>query len=51
MLTVAQSVAQLADQPQILPAHLAEALQYRPRIAPIIDLLEPENGSDTTREA
>jgi magnesium chelatase family protein len=41
MLAIAQSVAQLADQSAIHPAHLAEALQYRPRTAPIADLLEP----------
>ena len=42
MLSVAQSVAQLADQSAIQPAHLAEALHYRPRITPLVELLEPD---------
>jgi hypothetical protein len=41
MLALAQSVAQLADQPHIHPAHLAEAIQYRPRIPRMVELLEP----------
>jgi hypothetical protein len=50
ILAVAQSVAQLADQTAIQPAHLAEALHYRSRIAPLADLLEPERPADLTTE-
>jgi magnesium chelatase family protein len=50
MLSVARSIAQLADQSEIQPVHLAEALQYRPRIAPIVGLLEPERPADLTTE-
>jgi magnesium chelatase family protein len=42
LLSVAQSIAQLAGQTAIQPAHLAEALQYRPRFVPIRDLIEPD---------
>jgi magnesium chelatase family protein len=50
MLAVAQSVAQLADQPHIHPAHLAEAIQYRSRITPIVELLEPRDPAEQARE-
>jgi predicted ATPase with chaperone activity len=45
-LAVAQSIAQLANAPAIAPTHLAEALQYRPRIAATPDVMEqpPEQG-------
>ena len=42
LLDVAQSVAQLTEQTAIHPAHLAEALHYRPRIALLVELLEPD---------
>ena len=42
IIDVAQSVAQLAEQAAIQPAHLAEALHDRSRIAPMADLLEPD---------
>lgn len=47
VLTVARSVAQLADVPAIGPVHLAEAVQYRARIAATPEVLEPEPPSDT----
>lgn len=46
VLAVAQSVAQLAGAPAIGPVHLAEALQYRARIAASPELLEPESPPD-----
>jgi predicted ATPase with chaperone activity len=46
VLAIAQSVAQLADRKAIAPAHLAEALQYRSRIAATPEVLEPEAPSD-----
>jgi predicted ATPase with chaperone activity len=42
VLAVAQSIAQVARVGAIGPVHLAEALQYRSRIAAILDLLEPD---------
>jgi hypothetical protein len=50
LLAVAQSIAQLADQPQVLPVHLAEALQYHSRIAAIVELLEPASPDEQTTE-
>jgi predicted ATPase with chaperone activity len=46
MLTVAQSIAQLADVQAIGVVHLAEALQYHSRIAATPEVLEPEDPSD-----
>jgi predicted ATPase with chaperone activity len=43
VLSVAQSIAQLADVRAIGPVQLAEALQYRSRIAAILDVIEPEH--------
>jgi magnesium chelatase family protein len=50
VLAVAQSIAQLADVPSIGAAHLAEALQYRPRIAELPDLMEPKNRHNLSEE-
>ena len=50
MLSVAQSIAQLADQSEIQPVHLAEALRYRSRIAPVADLLEPNDTAEELME-
>jgi magnesium chelatase family protein len=33
VLKLARTIADLADLPEIAPAHLAEAIQYRPRRA------------------
>jgi predicted ATPase with chaperone activity len=46
ILAVAQSIAQLAGASAIAPAHLAEALQYRPRLTASPQLLEPESPPD-----
>lgn len=46
VLAVARSVAQLASVTAIGPVHLAEAVQYRARIAAIPEVLEPEPPSD-----
>lgn len=32
LLAIARTIADLADEPEVLPEHLAEALQYRPAI-------------------
>jgi predicted ATPase with chaperone activity len=50
MLTVARSIAQLADVPAIAPAHLAEALQYRARITATSEVVEPEPPADRNTE-
>jgi predicted ATPase with chaperone activity len=49
-LAVAQSVAQLAGASTIAPAHLAEALQYRSRIAATPKVVEPEPPADVNTE-
>jgi predicted ATPase with chaperone activity len=49
-LAVAQSIAQLADVSSLGPAHLAEALQYRPRIAELPEVIEPENPLNASEE-
>jgi len=50
MLSVAQSIALLADQSELQPIYLPEALQYRSRIAPIVDLLEPDDTAEERME-
>ena len=50
LLAVARSIAQLADAPAIGPVHLAEAVQYRARIAATPDVLEPEPPHSSTEE-
>lgn len=46
VLAVAQSVAQLAGVGAIGPVHLAEALQYRSRIAAILEVIEPDTPAE-----
>jgi predicted ATPase with chaperone activity len=46
VLAVAQSVAQLAGVLAIGPVHLAEALQYRSRVAAILDVMEPDTPAE-----
>ena len=46
VLAVAQSIVQLADVRAIGPVHLAEALQYRSRVAAILDVMEPDTPAE-----
>jgi predicted ATPase with chaperone activity len=46
VLAVAQSVAQLAGVGAIGPVHLAEALQYRSRIAAILEVIELDTPAE-----